>query len=119
MSVKKGIIVFTAIVLTLLYYFFDPSDFNFGPPCLLHASTGWLCWGCGGQRAFHQLLHGNFQNAFQLNALIFPVVLLFGYIVLSELRWQRPSYQWLRRKDIRISTAVIVMGFTVFRNLIF
>ncbi|WP_221390419.1 DUF2752 domain-containing protein [Dyadobacter sp. NIV53] len=118
MSIKNGLIAFVASALILVYYVIDPTISNFGLPCLLKAATGWDCWGCGGQRAFHQLLHGNFRQALHLNALVFPVVLLFGYILFSELSQQQPSYQWLRRNDVRISTAIIVLSFTIFRNIV-
>ena len=118
MSTKKGFIAFVITALILLYYLIDPSNSSFGPPCLLKAVTGWSCWGCGGQRAFHQLLHGNFQQAFHLNALVFPVVLLLGYVLFAEFSQKQLSYKWLYRNDVRISTAIIVLGFTVFRNIV-
>ena len=117
MSTKKAFISFVSIALILLYYLVDPSIFSFAPPCLLKVVTGWDCWGCGGQRAFHQLLHGNFQQAFHLNALVFPVVLLLGYVLFAEFSQKQLSYKWLHRNDVRISTAIIALGFTVFRNI--
>ena len=115
--VKKCFIVISALVIPIFYYVKDPAFFHFGLPCLFKALTGWDCWGCGGQRAFHQLLHGNYQTAFHLNALIFPVGLLLGYIAIIEMVQQKPSYSWFHNRGIRLSTAVLVIGFTILRNI--
>jgi len=57
-----------AIVAVL--YVFPPEQARFFPRCAFHALTGLQCPGCGGLRASHQLLHGNFAAAWQLNPLV-------------------------------------------------
>ena len=51
----------------LLLFFFDPATAGFYPPCLFKTLLGVPCPGCGSLRAAHQLLHGNFQEAWALN----------------------------------------------------
>ena len=105
--------------LIILYYFrTDPATDTSGIPCLFHKLTGWNCWGCGGQRAFHQLLHGNLGKAASLNLLIFPIVALGCYVFLAELIQEEPSYRLLRQKIVQIGTLVLLLGFTLLRNII-
>ena len=117
LTIKKGVIAIAATGIVLFYYFSDPGSSHSGFPCLLHSATGFLCWGCGGQRALHQLLHGNFQNAFELNALVFPVVALLSYTLITELTKQNPSYPLIRKRRVSMSVLILVIGFTIFRNL--
>ncbi|TDE16910.1 DUF2752 domain-containing protein [Dyadobacter psychrotolerans] len=86
--------------------------------CWINSITGWQCWGCGGQRAFHQLLHGNFREALQFNALVFPVLIILSYTLMAELFHPRPSYIFLRKRNIQIITLILVISFTLLRNLI-
>jgi len=53
-----------------VFWSFDPSQYRFFPRCTFHTLTGLDCPGCGGQRAVHQLLHGEFLAAFSANALL-------------------------------------------------
>ncbi|MFD0964819.1 DUF2752 domain-containing protein [Pseudofulvibacter geojedonensis] len=79
------------------------------------------CPGCGGQRAFHQLLHGNFLEAAQLNVFIYFFAPLLTYIFLSFAL--RPFN--INLPDIDISTKgliiilIILIVFTIIRNIAF
>jgi hypothetical protein len=53
-----------------ILFWFDPSQYGFYPHCIFHQVTGYLCPGCGGLRAMHQLLHGNLASAWHFNALL-------------------------------------------------
>ncbi|MDW7980289.1 MAG: DUF2752 domain-containing protein [Verrucomicrobiales bacterium] len=53
-----------------IIYAFDPARTWFYPPCMFHALTGLKCAGCGGLRAIHKLLHGEFADALRYNALV-------------------------------------------------
>ncbi|MCE7043481.1 DUF2752 domain-containing protein [Dyadobacter sp. CY312] len=116
-AVKKTVIVIAAISVVSFYYLSDPEKSHVGFACLLHHSTGFLCWGCGGQRAFHELLHGNLQKAFELNALVFPVVGLLAHVLVCELTKQNPSYPLIRKRRVSLGILILVIGFTIFRNL--
>jgi hypothetical protein len=59
------------VVFTAFYFFWNPSEISFLPICPFKYLTGFYCPGCGGQRAFHHLLHGNFLEAFHSNLLIY------------------------------------------------
>lgn len=98
----------------IVLYWYNPSRHDFYPRCGFHALTGLDCPGCGGLRATHALLRGDFAAAWRLNALfvaVAPLALLafFGVIPggLHEV-WRR---WWL--------TALVLASilFTVARNL--
>ena len=63
------------LVALAILYFFAPAQWSFYPRCTFHSLTGLNCPFCGGLRATHQLLHGNFQAALALNPLFVAIVL--------------------------------------------
>lgn len=79
------------------------------------------CPGCGGQRAFHELLHGHFIEAAKLNIFIYFFAPLLTYIFLSFAL--KPFH--INLPDIDLSTKgliiilIVLIIFTVIRNLAF
>src|SRR5687768_3288825 len=67
------------LLAAIVFYAYNPATENFFPACPFLSLTGFLCPGCGSQRALHQLLHGNFLAALQLNALLVISVPLLLY----------------------------------------
>ena len=111
-----------AVVAVLaLLYFVAPDGNAFFPHCLFHSLTGLNCPFCGGTRAAHQLLHGNFAAAFALNPLLVlgvPLVLACVSIrkVVQGATGRKMSdsvWSWL---SVRVIVGVIVV-FGVLRNL--
>ena len=62
------------IGLIILYKIFDPLQYFFFPKCPIKSLTGLDCPGCGGQRATHLLLNGEFKAAFFQNPLLFRYI---------------------------------------------
>jgi hypothetical protein len=92
-------------------YLFNPATSGTYPVCELHQLTGLQCPGCGGLRAMHQLMHGHFGEAWDLNPLIFfllPAGLWLGVRVRGGASL-RPVHGW-------VAGAVLVL-FGVLRNL--
>lgn len=120
-----GVVVFLLfpLLLVLLYYtFYGVNGEQWSIKCQFHEITGWLCPGCGGQRAFYHLLHGNLLYALRCNALIvvlIPILLLCYYIlvqryVVGNIRFQRflslrPWYAYL--------ILILLFLFFVLRNI--
>ena len=52
-------------------------------PCLSKTFFGLECLGCGFQRAFVLLIHGNFIDAFKMYPAIFTLLGLFLFILLN------------------------------------
>ncbi|MFO7702012.1 MAG: DUF2752 domain-containing protein [Psychroflexus maritimus] len=110
----RVLLIFAGFLLVGYFYFFGHSSF-FYLPCIFNSYTGYQCPGCGGQRAFHELLHGNFSQAFQLNPLIFVVLFV---VLLKILSWKYPKIKTsLNNKWIFGSLLFLILLFTIFRNL--
>jgi Protein of unknown function (DUF2752) len=80
----------------LIFFVFDPTKVSLFPPCLFHQWTGLDCPGCGGQRALHELLHGNLIAAIRLNAMFVFSLPLFGWLI--------PRWLWRARRGEPISS---------------
>lgn len=68
------------VILSLLTFLVDPNQSTLFPICPFFYFTGMYCPGCGSLRSTHSLLHGEFLNALNYNALFVlsvPFVLLF------------------------------------------
>lgn len=101
------------------YYFLDPQDSKavfFS--CPLREFSGYLCPGCGGQRALHELLHFRLHEAFQFNALfvlgIFYCLLLWGTYFWKEKYF---FYHFLRSKPFILFIVLAVIFYGIVRNL--
>jgi Protein of unknown function (DUF2752) len=109
-----------ALAAVLAYGLLDPEHYPF-PKCPFYSLTGWLCPGCGSQRAIHQVLHGHFASAFHLNALFLPAMVyaLSGYVSAFFLpaRWASIRSKWYGIPAAWISLAVILI-FWIGRNLL-
>jgi hypothetical protein len=73
------------VVAAVVLYLFDPATTAIYPVCFFHATTGLLCPGCGTLRALHQLSHGNFAAAWQLNAFTVSLLPVAAWLGLREL----------------------------------
>ncbi|MEO6131397.1 MAG: DUF2752 domain-containing protein [Saprospiraceae bacterium] len=110
----------SGILIIILYGSFNPDQYFF-PKCPFHWMTGWLCPGCGSQRALYQVLHGHFMSAMKLNLLFLPGILyaLTGSVIsffFPEF-WPhvRRSFYGLKAAYIAL---VIILVFWLGRNII-
>jgi hypothetical protein len=105
----------------LFFYFADPATARGYLPCVFHRVTGLLCPGCGGQRAAHLLLHGEFAAALRANGFAVAVILPLGAAVYA--RWALERLGWARPRPARLTGAVLLgfvaaaVVFSVLRNL--
>ena len=125
-AVSSSPAFFVVVVLVLavlgsgaVLFFFDPTRHNFYPICLFHALTGWNCPGCGGTRAAYQLLHGHLLRALRDNALL---MLVLAGLAVGSVRWvvkkiQKQPATWVLPAKVWWGFLILVIGFTVLRNL--
>lgn len=73
----------------------DPRRSDLLPPCPFHWLTGFNCPGCGSLRATHCLLHGNWGQALQLNALFVLSIPFLGALVARRSWAYKPWVPWL------------------------
>ncbi|WP_374165755.1 DUF2752 domain-containing protein [Arcticibacter sp. MXS-1] len=108
-----------AAAAVVLYYVFNPRLVSFFPRCPFHEMTGWSCPGCGSQRAFHALLHGNLREAVQHNVLFaagLPLLVLWWALKRSFLS-KRLNLPHIPRLGACLTIAIVLLSFSVLRNL--
>lgn len=120
MSWKRLLLLLLFCVVITLYLLFDPSRVGWFPRCPFRTLTGWQCPGCGSQRAFHSLLHGDIGAAWIYNpALVIglPFILL---LLVSEM-WRTKSprfYYYLHHPILLITLIIIIFAWWIGRNLL-
>ena len=81
---KKKIVWVLLVVISagtiIIYYYNNPTSGAWFPQCPVKLLTGYSCPGCGVQRAFHALLHGNLGQALAYN---YFFVLSVPYFILA------------------------------------
>jgi len=81
------------------------------PKCMFHKLTGLYCPGCGATRALSALLHGDIGASLHNNLLLVPAGLTATLLIVKpEISLRRP---------VAIAIVVIIIGFTVLRNIPF
>ncbi|MEB3218811.1 MAG: DUF2752 domain-containing protein [Nostocales cyanobacterium 94392] len=109
-------IVFAGIIL----YYLNPAASQLYPPSPFRAITGLYCPGCGSLRAIHQLLHGHFLAALDLNPLM---VLATPYLIYSFISYTSPVILGQKIPQVYIKPAwiwwflKIVLVYWVLRNI--
>jgi hypothetical protein len=109
-----------AIIVVLIYGLLDPAD-GFFPKCPFRLMTGWLCPGCGSQRAIHQLLHGQIAASYHYNQLFLPTIVYaaIGAFISTFVPAKWPT---VRKKFYGAAAAytalAIILVFAVLRNVL-
>ncbi len=121
---KRTGLILTLAVLTLaltVIYLFPPDTHRIYGYCVFRKVTGWDCAGCGVLRGTDALLHGQFDRAFQLNALFvlsIPVLAIAGametglinrHFSVSKRYREMTKWPWI---------VLIVIAWTLLRNLL-
>lgn len=106
-----------AMAVTAYYFYINPTNGSFTFPCMLRETTGLYCLGCGGQRAFHALLHGNLAIAFQDNLLIFIVLPLAFLKIYEEFSEKKIISKFLQKTITVWIISLLVLLFWIARNL--
>lgn len=117
---KKWIFVVIILLITGYYFFLNPYEQEyFFISCPFYKITGFQCSGCGSQRAFHEILHLNFEEAFLQNALVLIAIPYFSLIFFTSFFQEKFAKlrQLLIGKKTIIILFFIVILFGIFRNL--
>lgn len=120
MDKKKWILVVIILVLVSYYYLLNPYEQTyFFISCPFYKITGYQCPGCGSQRAFHEILHLHFWEAFKQNALFvmaIPYFLLAFYTSFDKEKHQKLRSYLLGSKTLLFLLIIIIL-FGIIRNL--
>ena len=117
---KKWIFVVIILLITGYYFFLNPYEQEyFFISCPFYKMTGYQCSGCGSQRAFREILHLNFEEAFRQNALVLFAIPYFSLIFFTSFFQEKFAKlrQILIGKKTILILFVIVILFGIFRNL--
>ncbi len=95
-------------------YTFAPTAYAFYPRCVFRSLTGLDCPGCGITRAMHQLLHGNFEEAFRLNPMLFVLIGLVLYALPSLVRGESPRF--LTSPSFAWGSFAVLTSYWIVRN---
>lgn len=107
------------ISVVAIYFIFNPAEYAFFPFCPFYKITGWYCPGCGGQRAFHALLHGHFLDALSDNFLIFIMIPIVVLKMFQEFTGKRTILYQLQSSYFAYGFLCFLVIFTILRNLPF
>ncbi len=121
---KKLISIVSILIFArVLYYFYYNNPASNTTPflfCMTKRVLNVDCPGCGGQRAFHQLLHGNFIDAAKLNVFIYffaPLLFyIFAIFALKPFKIILPDIN-ISLKGIIFILAMLLV-FTFIRNIV-
>lgn len=80
-------------------------------PCLNKQVLGVECPGCGIQRAFWMLMDGDFIGAFFMYPAIYPLIVLFGFIIADRFT------NWRQSGRVIAFLAILTIG-TILTNFI-
>lgn len=78
--VGQVLIVVLLAGIAVAYKYLDPSVVPIFPRCPFRLLTGYLCPGCGSQRAIHHLLNLDLPGAWRMNPLL---VIALPYLLLG------------------------------------
>jgi Ca2+/Na+ antiporter len=116
-AIRFSILIIAAGAILLLYFFVEPKDGNL-PKCFFNQLTGYYCPGCGVQRSFHSLLHGNVLSAMSFNllfVLMLPLIFYFLYQFLMGKKYTPGSF--IYNKKFSIAIAALFICFWLLRNI--
>lgn len=122
-SKKRHVLIAFAVAITgsLLYFYFDPAYSRYFPPCPFHTLTGLFCPGCGSQRAFHDLLHGNVLSSADHNLLFTAALPILGYSAVAQvstiLFGKRMGQHLFYSTGFAVLVLVLVTAFWLLRNV--
>jgi hypothetical protein len=107
-------------VAATLLYVFPPEQHAWYPRCAFYTVTGYKCPGCGGLRAMHSLLHGDFAAAFRNNAFFMilgpGVIIGYGFFAIFR-RLNRPIPAFIEHPVWLWLILVAAIAFGVVRNI--
>lgn len=121
---KKNILLASipVAILLLVYFFYNPEDFDWFPKCPFYSLTGVYCPGCGSQRALHSLVHLEFGKTASYNFLFLPalgvVLYNFGITVYNELSGKQLT-NYIYKPIFPKVVLIIVLLFWGLRNIPF
>lgn len=117
------LIIVLLAAIAVAYKYLDPAVVPIFPRCPFRLLTGYLCPGCGSQRAIHHLLNLDLAGAWQMNPL-FVIALPYLALVLLLRPLAHHSPRCARLRDLLLGyrasvvILVVILLFWVGRNIV-
>ncbi len=111
--------IFFAVGFIWLYYHFDPTHSHWALKCPFKYFTGWDCPACGGQRALHTALHGEFGQALRYNPFMIisiPYLLAVTYTTIFKTTFAKRCYSIVQHKYVVMTFFCLIIGWWILRN---
>ena len=120
-------VAFIIVIIAGIYLYsrYNPEEYLIFPKCPVYTITGYQCPGCGSQRAFHNLFHGNILTAFMYNPLMILLVPYVMFGVFIEYIANRDNTRIINLRNIFFGKwailvlAMIFVIYTILRNIYF
>lgn len=119
---KKAAAIALMAAAFFAFYLWVVDATGFMPRCLVKWATGYDCPGCGSQRAFMALIHGDIAGALRAN-LMLPFAM--AYLAVMLLAWLMPGSRRLARLSERLTSpaallvlAAVLLAWMPVRNLL-
>ena len=115
------VILFAGIAVA--YKYLDPAVVPIFPRCPFRLLTGYLCPGCGSQRAIHRLLNLDIAGAWRMNPLLVIALPYLALVLLLQPLAHR-SPRCARLRDLLLGyrasvvILVVILLFWVGRNIV-
>ncbi len=112
--VSGGAVLFMLVVLLLQRYGILPSL-----PCVFHELFHIYCPGCGGTRAFFELLHGNIISSLYYNpAVLLGMILILYYEIgaIVTIVKKDGKYYYYQKGKLIYGYLIIITLFTIMRD---
>jgi len=115
-------VIVLVVAMVVIYRNHNPLESNMFPKCGFYVATGYKCPGCGGQRAVHYLLNGEFKESFKQNPLfhigaLYVITVMLLKTPLFFPRHKRLLYA-LTGMTACISWLVGIIAFWILRNVL-
>ncbi|MCR5455519.1 MAG: DUF2752 domain-containing protein [Bacteroidales bacterium] len=115
------IVIALVAVMVVVYRNNNPLETNTFPKCSFYVATGYKCPGCGGQRAVHYLLNGEFVESFKQNPLLHVVAWYVITVLLLRSPLFFPRHQRILNALTGLTACVLwlvgIIAFWILRNV--
>ena len=85
---------------------------NYMIPCVSKSLFGYDCMGCGFQRALLLIWKGSFLDAFYMYAAIYPLIILFCYLIVTRFYKFKDYKKGINLLSI-LSITTIIISYTI------
>ena len=118
LAISAAIVILAALC---IYFYFDPTTSILFPRCPFYSITGYLCPGCGTQRAIHALLRGNIPAAWHFNALLLIALPYIALLLFAEATRRRMPrfYAIVNSRPVIWFWFIVIIFWWLVRNVIF